>query len=628
MSKIVVKEDRPTVNIKTTDSRKSSTRGYAWWKAAKTDLADQLVATAAFLKETQQYRYRQASIYTRMYSNLPLSNFIGAQLGKTQQSSNLPADRPTMNVVQSCIDTLVSRLTQSKPKPTFLTDGGNYKQRKIAKQLNQFILGEFYQTRAYEKGERTLQDSCVLGTGVLKVFEQDGKVAVERVLHTELYVDINDSYYGSPRSMYQLKLVDRSVVKAMFENKQKMADMSEQAFPDNSADNSKTMSDQIMLVEGWHLPSSANANDGKHVIACSAGVLFEEEYKKDRFPFVFMHYSPRLVGLWAQGISEQLTGTQVEINKLLITISKSMALVGVPRVYIEDGSKVVKAHFNDQIGSMITYRGTKPDIETAASANGDLYAHLERLVGYAFQQCGISALSAGAQKPAGLNSGEAIRTYDDLQSDRFATISKRYEQFYMDLAHLIIDLAQTMAERDGKYSTVYPAKDCTQVVDLPQIKREENPFIIQCFDESSLPKDPAGRRQRVVEDMQAGLLTPQEGRRLLNYPDLEQVNKLEEAAEERILQILDNMIESESDYTPPDPFMDLQLALKLCTQYYNLYERCGLPEKRANNLRTFHAQVLALIQASMPPPPPAGGPTGVPGAPPTAEKLPTVPQPQ
>ena len=40
---------------------------------------------------------------------------------------------------------------------------------------------------------------------------------------------------------------------------------------------------------------------------------------------------------------------------------------------------------------------------------------------------------------------------------------------------------------------------------------------------------------------------------------IEQVDKLEIASEERILQILDQIID-EGKYTPPDPFMDLELA--------------------------------------------------------------------
>ena len=82
----------------------------------------------------------------------------------------LPDDRPTFNLIQACTDTLVSRLTQGEPAPKFLTDGADYKQRHLAQRLNQFILGEFYQTKAYQKGARMLRDGIVMGPGALWVW--------------------------------------------------------------------------------------------------------------------------------------------------------------------------------------------------------------------------------------------------------------------------------------------------------------------------------------------------------------------------------------------------------------------------------------------------------------------------
>lgn len=624
------RNEREVVRVKTKADGIKSDMAYNWWKAkSKAELVEQIMATAAYLKENQQYRFRQASVHARMYGNMPLSNFMGNTLAKTNPTNNLPTDRPTMNVVQSCVDTLVSRIIQSKPRPVFLTDNGDYKQRNLAKQLNQFIAGEFHQTKAYPIAESILRDASILGTGVAHVYEDDdNKVALERVLLTELFVDQNDAFYGAPRSMYRLKLVDRSVLEELFPDARSKVQQAEQAYPDNTGESQKTMSDQVMLVEAWHLPSSKKAEDGRHTIACSSGILRDEGYEQHKFPFVMFHYSPRLVGMWAQGLAEQLAGTQIEINKLLVTISQSISLVGVPRVFVEDGSKVVKAHLNNAIGSIVTYRGTKPEYEVAPCVPAELYQQLQRLIDYSYQQSGISALAAASVKPAGLNSGEAIRNYDDLQSDRFASLEKRWQAFFQDLAYLMIDKAVEIAERDGKYMTVYPDKDGTREIDLPAAKLLANPFVIQCYDSSSLPRDPAGRLQKVTEMMQAGIIDMQEGRRLLDFPDLQQVDKLAMAAEERILKTLDEIVES-GKYEPPDPFTDLQLAKKLVVQYYNLYTAAGLEEDKAQQLRDWQSQLLTLEMAATPPPMPGmpgAGPMAVPQQAPTSDVLPIAPQ--
>lgn len=609
MAKITPRTGVETINVKTQKAKKENAPA-AWWKAqSNKEMVSGLLGTVSFLKEQQQYRYRQASLHSRLYSNYPLYGHAGANMSKVSLSSALPADRPTLNVIQSCVDTLHSRLTQAKPKPMFLTDDGNYKQRKLAKQLNNFTQGEFYQTKAYKHGSDFLRDMEILGSGVTKVLKHENRVKLERRLLTELLVDPNEAMYGHPRQLYEVQLIDRSVLMEMFPKYKNAISRAEQAFPDTSS--SETISDMIMVAEGWHLKSSEDADDGKHVIAI-AGVddpLCKEDFKKDRFPFVIDNYSDRVLGFWGQGLPEQLMGTQVEINKLLMTISRSIHIMGVPRIWLEDGSKVVKSHIHNEIGMIGTFRGQPPIFQEGNSGIGaDIYAQLQRLVEYAYQQSGVSALSAASQKPQGLNSGEAIRTYDDIQSDRFASLSKKYSNYYEELAYLIFDTACDIAEETGSYSTVYPNKNGAKEIDLPDLAEvKKDQFIIQCFDVSALPKEPAGRLQKITEMIQAGMIDIKEGRRLLDFPDLDQVEKLANAGEERILQILDQIVEDDK-YTPPDPFMDLQLALTLSVQYYNLYAAAKLEESKAEKLRRWNTQVKALVMESQQPPPGMAGP--------------------
>lgn len=619
-----------TMKTKTTSETMTLSQ---WWLEKDADKASaQLLASAAYLKESQAYRYRQAAIYARLYGNQSLYSFAGSNMSKMDAATGLPTERPTFNLIQSATDTLVSRISQSRPQPVFLTDNGNYKQRNLAKKLNNFILGEFYHTKAYELAQTSLRDALVEGTGVIHTYETpDMRVGLERVLLTELLVDPNEAMYGDPRQLYRIKLVDRDVLIANFPKLKQKLELAAKAYPDNSADSSKTVSDLVMVVEGWHLPSGKNVSDGRHTLACSAGYLVDEEYTKDRFPFTFLHYSPRLLGFWSQGLAEQLMGTQMELNSILYTISRAIKLVGVPRVFVEDGSKVVSSHFNNEVGSIIKYRGTKPIYEVAQSNAPELYAERDKLIQYGYQQCGVSALQASSQKPQGLDSGEAIRTYDDISTDRFASLSRRYDNMFIDLTYQIIGLARDICEREKSYSTVYPNKNSIKEIDLKSADLIEDSFVVQCFTQSSLPKDPAGRLAKITEMVQSGMISLQEGRRLLDYPDLEQIEKLANAGEERIFQILDEIIETGA-YTQPDPFMDLELATTLTVQYINLYGQAKLEESKAQKLRDFFNQIQTLKQAAMAPQPgqapAAGGPTpqAAPEAPPTSPLIPNGPQ--
>jgi hypothetical protein len=630
--KISPSKPKASITFKTKETT-DSLQVMPWWDESNPDkAASMLLTTAAYLKESQAYRYQQTAIYARLYGNQSLYSFAGQNISKMDQFKGLPQDRPTFNLVQSVTDTLVSRIAQSRPQPVFLTDNSDYKQRNLAKKLNNFIIGEFFHTKAYELASLALRDALITGTGVIHTFETpDNRVGLERVLQTELLVDPNESMYGDPRQLYRVKLVDREVLMANFPKYKEKLEIAAKAYPDNSADSSKSVSDLVMVVESWHLKSGEHQKDGRHMMACSSGFLINEAYDKDHFPFSFLHYSPRLLGFWAQGVAEQLMGTQVELNSILFVISKAIKLVGVPRVFQESGAKVMSAAHNNEVGVIVKYTGTKPTYEVAPCNAPELYAERDKLIQYGYQQSGVSALQASSQKPQGLDSGEAIRTYDDISTDRFASLSRRYDNLFVDLAYKIIEQAKDIAEETGSYATVYPNKNGTREIDLPKANMIEDAFIIQCHTQSSLPKDPAGRLQKVTEMVQSGMITLQEGRRLLDYPDLEQIEKLANAGEERIFQCLDDIVDS-GKYTPPDPFMPLDLAIQHTTAYINLYVPAKLEESKAQMLRDFFTQVQTLIQAATPPPMPAapgapGAPTpqASPQAPPTSPLIPNGP---
>lgn len=617
--------DKIKMHTKSSDPTNMSTLAEWWLAEEPKQLAVELCGTASYLKTNQTYRMRQLAVDVRLYCGLSIYSYAGSNVSKMNQTKALPDDRPTFNLIQACTDTLVSRLSQSKPQPKFLTDNGDYKQRHLAQRLNSFILGEFYQTHAYEKAVKVLRDCIVMGTGCLKVYEgDDGKVSVDRVMITDLFTDDNDALNGEPRQLMQLKLMDRDKLMA---NSPKQAKSiianTPQSYPDNSPDSGRTTADQVMVVEGWKLPSGSDPDaegyiPGRHTIATVNGVILDEEWNKPKFPFVFLNYSDPFLGFFGQGLATQLFGTQLTLNRILYTIARSITLVGVPRVFIDQSSKVVKAHNNNEIGVIITYSGTKPSYEVAPCNAPELYAERDKLIQYGFQQCGVSAMQATSQKPEGLNSGAAIRSYDDISTDRFAELSKKYDNMFVDLAYLIADTAKDIAKRDGKYQTVYPNKDGTKEIDLPAMKFLNDPFVIQCFTESSLPRTPAGRIQTVTELVQAGMLSLKEGYRLMRLggDGLEQIDKLNNASEERIFQMLDSIIE-DGKYEPPDSFLDLQLATQLTVQYINLYLAAKLEEKKADLLRTYFQQVQSLIQLATPPPMP------IPGTAPQANPEPT-----
>lgn len=602
---------------------------YQWWLAQdEKELQAQLLSTTQFLKNFHSSRIRQASLYSRLFSGKPLYNYL-ASTSTLDNSQQMPMGRPTANVVYSCIDTITSQMTQDNPTPVFLTDAGHYKERRLSKQYNNFILGEFNRCKAYVLGAEAFRDSGILGNGLVKILEKDKKVALERTLETELLVDFNDAYYRNPRGLIHTKLCDRGVLADEMPKGADKIYAAQGGTVDSSPQSTDTISDQIIISEGWHLPSGEGAKDGRHSIVCSEGVLVDETWKFDYFPFEKLDYNQNTVGWFSQGLAEILFPTQMEIYKMLIIASQSIEMTGVPKIIISELSKVLETAFNNNISSIIKVKtmAEAPSFINATSNNAEIYEYIKWLIENAYQISGVSSLSATGSKPAGLNSGEAQREYMNIQSARFSSMQKRYQEFYPNLAYKMIDKAAEICEREGSYTTVYPGKDGTREVDLPKAGMLKDTYIIKCFDESSLPKDPVGRQSKLSEMLAAGEISNQEFRRLSNFPDLEQSDQLAVALEERILHDLDQIIEKGAKgYNAPDPFIldPTDLATQLTVQTYNKYVVTDLEEEKLQLIEDYFTAIQTLkAKASPPPVQPAQQQNELPVQPPAQSIAPT-----
>ena len=602
----VVKIKDKVVDPRDKSKKEKENNYYQWWLAQDdAELKAQLLSTTEFLKKFHSARIRQASLYSRLFSGKPLYNYL-ASTSTLDNSQQMPMGRPTANVVYSCVDTITSKLTQDNPQPVWIPDASRYRERLIAEQVNNFIQGEFYRCKAYARGTEGFRDSTILGNGFTKIVEKDKRVWLERTLETELLTDFNDAYYGAPRGLIHTKLVDRGVLADMFPRSEEKIMKSQGGTVDSSPQSTDTISDQIIIAEGWHLPSGEDAKDGRHSLVCSDGVIHDNSWEYDYFPFGKQDYNQNTVGYFSQGLAEILFPTQMEIYKMLIIASQSIEMTGVPKIIISELSKVLETAFNNNISSIIKVKTMQeaPQFINATSNNAEIYEYIKWLIENAYQISGISSLSAAGSKPAGLNSGEAQREYMNIQNDRFSAMQKRYHGFYPDLASKMLDKASDLHKKYGKYGTTYVGPEGTREIDFGKLSLLKNTNVIRCYEESSLPKDPVGRQSKLSEMLASGEISNQEFRRLSRLPDLEQSDQLAVALEERILHDLDQIVvEGKKGYCKPDAFIldPTDLATTLTVQTYNKYVVTDIEEEKLQLVRDYFTEVQNLKQQANPP---------------------------
>lgn len=590
------------------------------------------------LSNTQSYiqddNVRNMRLYgNQEYNGLSLYNYNRVESGYSVQN------RVTLNIVKSMIDTAVSKITKNKPKPYFLTDNGDFTLQRKAEKLTKFAEGQFYSTKMYDIMPRIFSDACIFGTGALKIYregEKGEKICAERVFIDELKVDNSEAIYGKPRQMHQTKWIHKDVLKASFPKSKGSIDTAvDESNP--HTDITTRNGDMLLVIESWKLPSSEKAKDGLHTICINNETLLSEAWTKCYFPFVFVKWSERPLGFWGSGIAEELTGIQVEINKILRTIQTAMHLVSVPKLLIEASSKILSTHLNNKIGGIIKYAGTKPEFGAMGSVPAELFTQLDRLYQRAFEIVGISQLSAQSSKPAGLNSGKAMRTYNEIETERFLACAKRYEQSFLDATEIMIDYAKDIAEETNNYQVKVPGSDFLKTIKWSDVSMDNDQYMMQIFPTSALSSTPAARLSEVQELMQAGLVSKEDGMKLLDFPDLKSYYNMTNSGVEDIERQIELMVDT-GEYESPEPFQNLKYGITKMQQAYLMYKSQKAPEATLELFRQWMSDANELLVMAQQPPaappmspapeigaePVAGTPlqTGQAGTMPVAEMLP------
>jgi hypothetical protein len=359
-------------------------------------------------------------------------------------------------------------------------------------------------------GRNVFQDASIFGTGAAKLYIDHNEKAVkaERVFIDELVVDEAEGRYRAPRQIHHCKLVHREVAYDLWPDKISYI----KACPSGltKEQQATTAADMIEVIESWHLPSSKDAKDGKHAIAIENCTLFCEEYNKNYFPFLFLRWALNSLGFYGRGISEELLGIQLEINKLLRSIQVAQHLVAVPQVWLNIESKVNTKHLNNRIGGIKYYSGNPPTFYTPQAMSAEIYQHLENLWQKGFAMTGLSELSAASQKPAGLNAAVALREYQDIESERFSAVSEAYQDFYIDATYMLLDFNRDMVELG--YNPKVQVSDTTYMRDIAfkDVDIPDDTTVIKAYPTNMLPSTPAGRLQKVQEMVQGGFYTQEE----------------------------------------------------------------------------------------------------------------------
>ncbi len=588
--------------------------GFWWREDDALKRAQAVMSAAAVLQQSSAYREQANLRHARLYGNFDLANF---ETREHHRSASAPQNKMSLNLVASCIDTLTAKSAKTRPLPSFLTEGGSYPQQRAAKRCDKFALGLFNETDVHRKGVESFVDALIFDIGALKVYvDPDTKrLRADRVFPGEIFVDDTDGVYREPRQLMQRKLVDREVLQAQYGKRPEVRAAIASAMPPADA-YEEGFGDSIEVWEAWHLPSSKKAKDGLHCIAIEGCELFCETWKLDSFPFVFIRFSNRVLGFWGQGLAERLSGIQVEINRLLRSISEQLRRRGRGRMYAPLGS-INPSHITNAGPDIVFYKGsTPPTPDNTNVVAREEFEQLDRLWQKGYQEAGISELSAGAKKPSGLDAAVALREFNDIETERFSMLGKAWESFFMDFTRLCLDMLHE--EGLGAYKVKSPTRRSFDELTFSDLEYEADKFIIQMYPVSSLPHGTSAKYQRIKEMLADGFIDMMTAKRLMDFPDIDAENNLAAAAADDVDATISAIIdETPPRFIPPTEVTDLTLMAERSTAaFLRAKHQEDFEPERLDMLMRLMDQTKALLQASMTPSPMPGATSGaMPGAP-------------
>lgn len=556
------------------------------------------------------YRFFMSLYHNDAIEGYGSDNSVAVMLG-------LMRDVLNENAIQRITSVLCAKFSRSRPRPSVLTDESDFGLMRRAKVRDRAIWASMRRIRAYELFRLSDLHMILCGTGAIYVGHRKGSVYGEIVPPWELMVDAAEARYGTPRTLYRWQCVDRRQFAKLHPKFKEEIMMARSTSFDDVNYLTGGNGDMIDVVTCWRLPSFEGAGDGRVAVAIDGTIIDGCEWKRDHFPIAISRFLLAPRGFFGVGAVETLVGLQLELNRTLMARQEAMALIK-PYVLLEHGSKVVETDFSDECGNFIWYSGTKPEIVTPSAVNPETFNHSDRVKSSMFQVSGVSEFAASSMKPAGLNSGKALRAYSDMIDDSIHDILQRREQRVVDVGELILDALEDIDSCDDeeKSPLVYVGPFGIQKIDFSEFADDRDEFVLEVQPSSSLSTTLSGKLEDLGDMRDLGIISdPQQMGEMLEMPDLKSYMRNNNSMYELLRYVIEERILDDGDSITPEPTWDIELALKLCSQAMNrLQMQTNVPKGRYELLLAFSKKCIFYQMEAQKALAPSATPESIPGA--------------
>lgn len=572
-----------------------------WWDHEGKQLSSCVFSDCMDIQNNYSFFYRNMVLNEAVYN----ANPIGWNTGYYNRVQWMDNFRLNRNCTAAICDTLVSKICKNTPTVQYLTKDGDWHLQKRAKDLSLFIQGRFQHEYVEDIATRAFLEGVKNGTSGIICRWEDGNVKYELIRPQQIRTSVDCASMDESETYHFVFYRNRyTLAKKYFkryteEGDSDRANKTFQAIMKASNNYDMFMWDRMSRADEDVVPivESYSTFKGRRTVCIEGYVLEDEDWDlKDELgniiiPVAWFNYKPGSKNLFGKGLIEEIRTIQWEMDKILRSVAKATHLVVVPKMLVHTSANVKQSEINNEIARLNWQAEIPPAPFQMGQVPKDYYEQLEMYCSMMYEISGLSELSATSQKPAGLDSGKALETFYNIESDRFQMTGRAYEELYLQLNDLTIRILNNKPESSNTIELYY-GKNFTKQLKFKDVDIDRDQIRLQAFVMSNTINTPAGQAEYAQQLMSMGVMDRDSALQMLDLPDMAEYTDIETS---ELNFIKNQMCKIADGYNIlPEINQNLDLARSVALKYYFDFRNKGLSSDRLNAVANYLTQTYTV----------------------------------
>jgi len=497
---------------------------------------------------------------------------------------------PAINVGRSMSLTLQSKLIQTKGRIFFSPVNGLWKTIKVCRNSQVYFDAATERDDLHQKVAKAELDAFVFEYGA--IWADDESKSNIRIRPWEFFLDPAEFHHGK---------VSRCMI---VQDDYPLIDLKDKLAPGGAkaqelANNPHA---KCKLHRYWDLKGKK-----KYVVADMEFVVDGQDIEHDNMPVSLVFYQEPIKGFYSTSVMDNCYQNQRQIDDILRRIHDALALSPANTIYVPKSSTSgsLAKTMSNKVGNVIEYDAALGQVvvSTPPAIDAQYMQMLTFFQAASFEQEGVSQLSSQSKKPTGINSGVALDTLQDVESERFQAQVDNLIQFYKDIYSTMIDV---FPEDDD----ILPKRINRANIKWSEIKKQREAFSMQSSLASALSKDPKVKMEQIEKLQAQGIINPYMAASLLQLPDLEGAYSAATASYDNSRKIIERALDQEvySFYDVVNLKQLLDECVNVLLQLDAVDEDPKILQRLVKLIEIVTTKMNAVTNIQNPPMPPAPGP--------------------